>query len=105
MTPQALPSTYPHPADLAPALARRALELTLAGDTSLMRAILGYKPGKTRQQLSAEARYELIMQSGPLAVRVIGIERPVLRIGRQSTNDIVIPDITVSRRHARLEQE
>jgi pSer/pThr/pTyr-binding forkhead associated (FHA) protein len=91
-------------ADLAPVLARRAIELTLAGDTSLMRSILERKPGKFRQQLSAEARYGLIMQSGPLAGRVIVIERPILRIGRRSTNDVVIPDPTVSRQHARLEQ-
>jgi hypothetical protein len=105
MTPPALPSTYFYSADLAPVLARRAIELTLAGDTSLMRAILEYTPGTSRQQSSTEARYGLIMQSGPLAVRLIVIERPVLRIGRQSTNELVIPDLTVSRRHARLEQE
>jgi hypothetical protein len=104
MTSPALASTYFHLADLAPVLARRAIELALAGDTSLMRTIVEHEPGKSRQQLSAEVRYGLILQSRPQATRVIIIERPVLRIGRQPTNDIVIPDLTVSRRHARLEQ-
>ena len=54
MTSPALPSTDLHLADLAPVLARRAIELTLAGDTSLMRSILERKPDRPRQQLSLE---------------------------------------------------
>jgi len=96
--------TCPQMVDLAPVLARRAIELTLAGDTSLMRSILERKPSKSHPQPSIEIRYGLIMQSGPLAARVIVIEHPILRIGRRPTNDVVIPDPTVSRQHARLEQ-
>lgn len=44
----------------------------------------------------------LIFLSGPLAGKTFQITRPVTTLGRQSTNDIVIPDPKVSRTHARI---
>ena len=40
--------------------------------------------------------------TGPLAGRTIPINKPILTIGREPTNDIVISDPLVSRQHARL---
>ena len=104
MASSALPTTDCYLTELPPALAHRATELAPAGDTRLMRAIREDRLDRSCQKLGSKVCYQLIMQSGPLAGRIIVIERPVLHIGRQSTNDIVIPDPTVSRRHARLAQ-
>ena len=40
--------------------------------------------------------------TGPLAGRTIQISKPMMTIGREPTNDIVISDPSVSRQHARL---
>src|SRR5437868_10170424 len=40
--------------------------------------------------------------TGPLAGRTIQISKPMMTIGREPTNDIVISDPLVSRQHARL---
>jgi uncharacterized RDD family membrane protein YckC len=48
-------------------------------------------------------RYQLVVQEGPLAGEVIALDQPVLTLGRQRTNDVVLLDEEVSRRHARLE--
>ncbi len=40
--------------------------------------------------------------TGPLAGRTIQISKPIMTIGREPTNDIVISDPSVSRQHARL---
>lgn len=46
--------------------------------------------------------YQLAIRSGPNAGRVFNLDRNELFIGRDTTNDIVISDPEVSRRHARL---
>src|SRR5689334_18239801 len=104
MASSALPNPDYHLTELAPVPAHRAVELEVAGDTKLMHAIREDRPNRSCQKLGGKVSYELIMQSGPLAGQIIVIERPVLHIGRQPTNDIIIPDPTVSRRHARLAQ-
>src|SRR4051794_14595944 len=48
-------------------------------------------------------RYQLSVQEGPRAGEVIALDQPVLTLGRQQTNDVVLLDEEVSRRHARLE--
>jgi uncharacterized RDD family membrane protein YckC len=48
-------------------------------------------------------RYQLVVQEGPRAGEVIALDQPVLTLGRQRTNDVVLLDDEVSRRHARLE--
>ncbi|HEV2582893.1 MAG TPA: FHA domain-containing protein, partial [Ktedonobacteraceae bacterium] len=40
--------------------------------------------------------------TGPLAGRAIPINKPIVTIGREPTNDISVPDPQVSRQHARL---
>jgi len=56
-------------------------------------------------QTDLPAVFELVVQAGPRAGQVIAVDRAVLRIGRQTTNDVVLPDAKVSRQHARLEQQ
>lgn len=46
--------------------------------------------------------YQLIMRAGPTPGKVIPLEKSEIYIGRDTTNDIVINDIEVSRKHARL---
>jgi uncharacterized RDD family membrane protein YckC len=48
-------------------------------------------------------RYQLVAQAGPRAGEVIALNQPVLTLGRQRTNDVMLLDEEVSRRHARLE--
>src|SRR5262245_11313593 len=57
------------------------------------------------EQNSSLARFKLLVQAGPRVGEVILIDRSVLRVGRQLTNDLVISDAKVSRQHARLEQQ
>lgn len=52
----------------------------------------------------AQARFELVVEEGPRRGEVIPIDKPVLSVGRQLANDVVLPDERVSRQHARLEQ-
>jgi pSer/pThr/pTyr-binding forkhead associated (FHA) protein len=40
--------------------------------------------------------------TGPLAGKMIYLQKPVTTIGRDRQNDIVVPDPTVSRYHARI---
>jgi hypothetical protein len=46
--------------------------------------------------------YKLILTSGPDAGTEIPLEKDELFLGREATNDIVINDVEVSRKHARL---
>lgn len=48
------------------------------------------------------SQYQLIMRTGPTPGAVYNLEGEQLMIGRDSTNEIVINDAEVSRRHARL---
>jgi hypothetical protein len=48
------------------------------------------------------ASYRLVMHSGPLAGKAFPMEKTELFVGRDLSNDIVINDPEVSRRHARL---
>jgi pSer/pThr/pTyr-binding forkhead associated (FHA) protein len=51
------------------------------------------------EALPAEAAL-LVVQRGPMAGTRFILDRPVITVGRQSDNDIVLDDVTVSRRHA-----
>jgi hypothetical protein len=46
--------------------------------------------------------YQLIMRSGPTPEKVFELTQPVIFIGREFSNEIVINDAEISRRHARL---
>ncbi len=46
--------------------------------------------------------YQLVMRSGPTPGKVFPITNPEITVGRDVTNDIVINDAEISRRHARL---
>lgn len=48
------------------------------------------------------SQFQLIMRSGPTPGASFNLEGDQLSIGRDSTNDIVINDAEISRRHARL---
>ena len=48
------------------------------------------------------SQFQLIMRSGPTPGAAFTLEGDQLTIGRDATNDIVINDAEVSRRHARL---
>src|SRR4030067_769191 len=48
------------------------------------------------------SQYQLIMRTGPTPGAAYTLEVDQLMIGRDSTNEIVINDAEVSRRHARL---
>ena len=48
------------------------------------------------------SQYQLIMRTGPTPGAVYTLEGEQLMIGRDSTNEIVINDAEVSRRHAHL---
>ncbi len=48
------------------------------------------------------SQFQLIMRSGPTPGASFNLEGDQLTIGRDSTNDIVINDAEISRRHARL---
>src|SRR5512147_592856 len=48
------------------------------------------------------SQFQLIMRSGPTPGAAFTLEGDQLTIGRDSTNEIVINDAEVSRRHARL---
>jgi pSer/pThr/pTyr-binding forkhead associated (FHA) protein len=50
----------------------------------------------------AQPSYQLVMHSGPTPGKVFPMEKNELFIGRDLTNDIVVNDAEVSRRHARL---
>jgi predicted component of type VI protein secretion system len=46
--------------------------------------------------------FQLVMRSGPNPGQTFELDQDMLTIGRDATNDIVISDIEISRRHARL---
>ncbi|HXF85249.1 MAG TPA: FHA domain-containing protein [Anaerolineales bacterium] len=48
------------------------------------------------------SQYQMIMRSGPTPGAAFALEGDQITIGRDSSNDIVINDAEVSRRHARL---
>jgi pSer/pThr/pTyr-binding forkhead associated (FHA) protein len=48
------------------------------------------------------SQFQLIMRSGPTPGASFNLEGDQLTIGRDSTNDLVINDAEISRRHARL---
>ena len=48
------------------------------------------------------SQFQLIMRSGPTPGAAFALEGDQIDIGRDSTNEIVINDAEISRRHARL---
>ncbi|MGD8813776.1 MAG: FHA domain-containing protein [Anaerolineales bacterium] len=48
------------------------------------------------------AEYILAVRTGPHEGRVFGLEKDIYVLGRDVTNDIILPDPEVSRRHSRL---
>jgi hypothetical protein len=49
-----------------------------------------------------EPSYQLIVRTGPIPGQVFALEKGEVFIGREMTNDIVINDAEISRRHARI---
>jgi predicted component of type VI protein secretion system len=49
------------------------------------------------------AQFRFVMRSGPVVGKVFPLESQEISIGRETTNTIVINDVQVSRRHARME--
>lgn len=49
--------------------------------------------------------FQLNMKTGPTPGKIIQLNKPELSLGRDLSNDIVISDADVSRRHARLVQQ
>ena len=50
----------------------------------------------------ASQTYQLLMRSGPTPGKIFELNQPELTIGRDMVNGIVINDVEISRRHARL---
>lgn len=48
------------------------------------------------------SQYQLVMRSGPTPGAAFSLEGQQINVGRDSTNEIVINDAEISRRHARL---
>lgn len=59
--------------------------------------------GAPGQRSSGASTASLRAEQGPLAGRLIPVERSPFTIGRSPENDLVVPEAAVSRRHARLE--
>ncbi|NJD60031.1 MAG: FHA domain-containing protein, partial [Anaerolineae bacterium] len=53
----------------------------------------------------AEAQYRLVVRQGPNPGQIYELKKTEIAIGRDITNDIVINDAEVSRRHAHLTLE
>src|SRR5512133_2295955 len=51
------------------------------------------------------ATYQLVIRSGAGAGKVLPLDKSEMHVGRDVTNDLVISDEKVSRRHARLYSE
>jgi predicted component of type VI protein secretion system len=49
------------------------------------------------------AQFRFVMRSGPVVGKVFPLEAQEISIGRETTNMIVINDVQISRRHARME--
>ncbi|MGQ9696846.1 MAG: FHA domain-containing protein [Armatimonadota bacterium] len=61
--------------------------------------------GPTASAQPEAARFRLVGTSGPSAGMSIVVEKSVTSVGREPGRDLVLPDPTVSRRHATLRQE
>ncbi len=53
----------------------------------------------------AASGFRLSMQQGPRPGQIFDLNKPVIIIGRESDNDIVLEDPQVSRHHARLSEQ
>jgi pSer/pThr/pTyr-binding forkhead associated (FHA) protein len=53
----------------------------------------------------AGSQYRLVVRQGPIPGQIFELNKPVITIGRDITNDFVINDAEVSRKHARLTLE
>jgi len=53
----------------------------------------------------ATSGWQLVMQQGPQVGQTFDLNKPVVTIGREANNDIVIEDPQISRHHARLTQQ
>lgn len=53
----------------------------------------------------ASASFQLVMRSGPTPGKTFPLDKSELYIGRDVTNDIVINDAEISRKHSRLVQQ
>ena len=49
--------------------------------------------------------WQLVMQQGPRTGQAFDLNKPVMTIGREANNDIVVEDAQVSRHHVRLTQQ
>lgn len=50
----------------------------------------------------ASTTYQLVVRSGPNPGKVYELNGPQMSLGRETSNEIVVSDVEVSRRHARL---
>lgn len=69
---------------------------------------LSYRPARDTAPvpvITQAVRFVLEIQEGPLAGRVLRLEGYPVILGRMESCDIVLPDASVSRRHARLETQ
>jgi predicted component of type VI protein secretion system len=57
------------------------------------------------RERSDDAPARLLVRSGPGAGTVVAVSGDEIRLGRGRENDLVLPDISVSRRHALLRQD
>ena len=53
----------------------------------------------------AEAQYRLVVRQGPIMGQIFELTKKEISIGRDVSNDFVINDAEVSRKHAKLTQE
>ena len=60
---------------------------------------------RNTQEIPSQALATFDIQQGPLATTRIAIPAPVVTIGQSAQNDVVIPDDSVSRTHAKLEYD
>ena len=60
---------------------------------------------RNTQEIPSQALVTFDIQQGPLATTRIAIPAPVVTIGQSAQNDVVIPDDSVSRTHAKLEYD
>jgi pSer/pThr/pTyr-binding forkhead associated (FHA) protein len=55
-----------------------------------------------KEDAMADAQYRLVVRQGPNPGQVFELDKDVISIGRDITNDIVLTDAEVSRKHAQL---
>ncbi len=53
----------------------------------------------------AEPQYRLVVRQGPVPGQIFELNKPVISIGRDISNDLVINDAEVSRKHAKMTLE